>query len=108
MSLGGFKRPFAAGGLAEWRHPFGPHGRETPEQILDPKRSEIAANGWTLWPFQYRRPELLEVSLLPALRQDGNVVQPRFACRVQRRTFFARSSLRGAGVNGAVVGQCSC
>jgi hypothetical protein len=40
-------------------HPFGPHGRESPEQIIDRKRREIAANGWTFWSFQYRRPEVL-------------------------------------------------
>jgi hypothetical protein len=40
--------------LAFW-HPFGPHGRETPKQIIERKRSEIAANGWTLWSFQHRR-----------------------------------------------------
>jgi hypothetical protein len=43
-----------------WWHPFGPHGRETPEQIIERKRQEIAANGWTLWSFQYRRPRELE------------------------------------------------
>jgi hypothetical protein len=42
------------------RHPFGPHGRETVEQIIQRKRREIDANGWTLWSFQYRRPEVLE------------------------------------------------
>ena len=41
-------------------HPFGPHGRETAEQIIERKRQEIDANGWTLWSFQYRRPEVLE------------------------------------------------
>jgi hypothetical protein len=41
-------------------HPFGPHGRETTEQILERKRQEIQANGWTLWSFQYRRPEVLD------------------------------------------------
>lgn len=41
-------------------HPFGPHGCETPDQIIDRKRGEIAANGWTLWSFQYRRPPVLE------------------------------------------------
>jgi hypothetical protein len=40
-------------------HPFGPHGRETPEQIIERKRVEITANGWTFWSFQYRRPEVL-------------------------------------------------
>jgi len=41
-------------------HRFGPHGRETPEQIIERKRKEIVANGWTLWSFQYRRPQVLE------------------------------------------------
>jgi hypothetical protein len=45
--------------IAIW-HPFGPHGRETVEQIIERKRREIKANGWTLWSFQYRRPEVLE------------------------------------------------
>ncbi len=40
-------------------HPFGPHGRETPEQIIQRKQGEIAINGWTLWSFQWRRPEVL-------------------------------------------------
>jgi hypothetical protein len=41
-------------------HPFGPHGLETPEQILERKQGEIRANGWTLWSFQYRTPSSLE------------------------------------------------
>src|SRR4051794_8585276 len=41
-------------------HPFGPHGRETRQQILDRKAREISANGWTLWSFRYRRPEVLK------------------------------------------------
>jgi hypothetical protein len=41
-------------------HPFGPHGRECPEHIIDRKRGEIAINGWTLWSFQYRRPDVLQ------------------------------------------------
>src|SRR3972149_697782 len=36
-------------------HPFGPHGRESLEGILERKRREIADNGWTLWSFQRRR-----------------------------------------------------
>src|SRR5208283_2876098 len=39
--------------LAFW-HPFGPHGRETPHEIIERKRTEIASNGWTLWFFQHR------------------------------------------------------
>ena len=35
-------------------HPFGRHGGESPEEILDRKGREIAANGWTLWSFQFR------------------------------------------------------
>jgi hypothetical protein len=41
-------------------HPFGPHGGETAEQIIDRKRKEIEVNGWTLWSFQYRRLEVLK------------------------------------------------
>ena len=40
-------------------HPFGPHGGETVEQILERKNREITANGWTLWSFQIKR--ILEV-----------------------------------------------
>jgi hypothetical protein len=39
--------------IAFW-HPFGPHGRETPKEIIQRKRAEIENNGWTLWSFQYR------------------------------------------------------
>jgi hypothetical protein len=49
----------AAFHLGVW-HPFGPHGRETPEQIIERKRREIDLNGWTLWSFQYRRLEVLQ------------------------------------------------
>jgi len=35
-------------------HPFGPHGGETPEQILARKADEISKNGWTLWSFRSR------------------------------------------------------
>ncbi len=35
-------------------HPFGPHGGETPEEIIKRKRGEIGRNGWTLWSFQFR------------------------------------------------------
>ncbi|MHB8384283.1 MAG: hypothetical protein ACYDC3_18305 [Candidatus Binataceae bacterium] len=35
-------------------HPFGPHGQETPKEIVERNRAEIDANGWTLWSFQYR------------------------------------------------------
>jgi hypothetical protein len=40
--------------IAFW-HPFGPHGQETPKEIIRRKYAEIAANGWTLWSFQHRR-----------------------------------------------------
>jgi len=36
-------------------HPFGTHGGEGAEQILERKRREIAKNGWTLWSFQKRQ-----------------------------------------------------
>src|SRR5271169_1802413 len=39
--------------IAFW-HPFGPHGRETPQEIIARKRAEVEVNGWTLWSFQYR------------------------------------------------------
>jgi hypothetical protein len=39
--------------IAFW-HPFGPHGREMPDEIIARKRTEIEANGWTLWSFQHR------------------------------------------------------
>ncbi|MFA6405440.1 MAG: hypothetical protein WCW46_01675 [Candidatus Paceibacterota bacterium] len=35
-------------------HPFGPHGGETPEEIIKRKQNEIDKNGWTLWSFQSR------------------------------------------------------
>ncbi len=35
-------------------HPFGPHGRESVEEILERKSREIRENGWTLWSFQKR------------------------------------------------------
>lgn len=41
-------------------HPFGPHGRETVEQIIQRKRKEIEVNGWTLWSFQCRRSQVLD------------------------------------------------
>jgi hypothetical protein len=44
--------------LGFW-HPFGPHGEETPDDIINRKRSEIANNGWTLWSFQSRPYETL-------------------------------------------------
>ena len=39
--------------LGFW-HPFGPHGGETPQSIVARNCRQIAANGWTLWSFQYR------------------------------------------------------
>src|SRR5262245_29022138 len=47
--------------LGFW-HPFGSHGRESPEDIINRKRSETDKNGWTLWSFQYRRPEARAIS----------------------------------------------
>lgn len=35
-------------------HPFGPHGRETTQEILKRKQKEIDNSGWTLWSFQSR------------------------------------------------------
>jgi len=42
-------------------HPFGPHARERPEDIIVRKRAEIQRNCWTLWSFQYRRMQTLEM-----------------------------------------------
>lgn len=36
-------------------HPFGPHGRETPDEIIKRKQAEVLSNGWTLWSFQPRK-----------------------------------------------------
>lgn len=36
-------------------HPFGPHGGETPQEIVKRKNAEILSNGWTLWSFQNRQ-----------------------------------------------------
>lgn len=41
--------------IAFW-HPFGPHGRETTQDILKRKQKEIENNGWTLWSFPAPRP----------------------------------------------------
>ncbi len=46
--------PFPSFEIAFW-HPFGPHGREEPEDILERKQYEIERNGCTFWSFQYRR-----------------------------------------------------
>ena len=40
--------------IAFW-HPFGPHGEEEPDDIIQRKKEEIELNGWTLWSFQHRR-----------------------------------------------------
>jgi hypothetical protein len=45
--------------LSFW-HPFGRHGRECPKDIIHRKRGETERNGWTLWSFQYRRPQTLD------------------------------------------------
>jgi len=56
--------------LSFW-HPFGPHAQESMEEIIERKRAEILANGWTLWSFTHRpmladwRRELLSAT------QDG-------------------------------------
>src|SRR5205809_481944 len=41
-------------------HPFGPHGRETTQEILNRKRKESDNNGWTLWSFQRRTQATLD------------------------------------------------
>lgn len=40
--------------IAFW-HPFGPHGEEEPDDIIQRKKEEIELNDWTLWSFQNRR-----------------------------------------------------
>jgi hypothetical protein len=46
---------YASFDIAFW-HPFGPHGRESQNEIIERKRAEIVANdGWTLWSFQHRK-----------------------------------------------------
>jgi hypothetical protein len=40
-------------------HPFGSHGGETRDQILERKASEANENGWTLWSFQHRTEEMI-------------------------------------------------
>lgn len=44
-------------------HTFGPHGGEAPDEILNRKEKEVSAHGWTLWSFQQRRSETLEMWL---------------------------------------------
>lgn len=55
--------------IAFW-HPFGPHGKETPDDIIERKRREIKANGWTLWSFQYRQ-------MLDAWHRELSSTRPR-------------------------------
>jgi hypothetical protein len=45
--------------LSDWedfkmgfRHPFGPHAKEVPDDILLRKKGEVERNGWTLWSFR--------------------------------------------------------
>lgn len=59
--------------LAFW-HPFGPHGRESTAEIIARKRAEIAANGWTLWSFQYRTSRTFEAWL----RELGDPPAPTY------------------------------
>ena len=43
-------------------HCFGVHAGESPDDILERKRREIAANGgWTLWSFNGKRPQTVEL-----------------------------------------------
>ncbi|HVT15275.1 MAG TPA: hypothetical protein VHQ90_03705 [Thermoanaerobaculia bacterium] len=51
----------AAGFAVGIWHPFGPHGGESVEDIIKRKSREIEVNGWTLWSFQHRRSETLEL-----------------------------------------------
>lgn len=45
--------------LAFW-HPFGPHGGQSPEKIIESKLESIKKNKWTLWSFQHRTREYME------------------------------------------------
>jgi hypothetical protein len=58
--------------LAFW-HPFGAHGKESPQKIIERKREEIAKNGWTFWSFQKRKDETFarwREELQPTNRRD--------------------------------------
>jgi hypothetical protein len=52
-------------------HPFGQHGGEKPEHILERKKEEIKANGWTLWSFQWRRQAYLDAWCKQLARADA-------------------------------------
>ena len=60
--------------LGFW-HPFGPHSRETAEDIIHRKRRETERNGWTLWSFKYRTRETLDewYRALSSAKQRGPV-----------------------------------
>jgi hypothetical protein len=62
----------------EWEygfwHPFGPHSKEAPADIIDLKRRETEDNGWTLWSFQYRTPETLAAWCRQLSRARGPVL----------------------------------
>src|SRR5690349_13755751 len=69
--------------IAFW-HPFGVHGKESAEDILQRKRKEIEENnGWTLWSFQKRKTLeawLKEINSVRNGSQDGtNTTRPVFA-----------------------------
>lgn len=72
---------FAAFGIGFW-HPFGPHGQESPEQIIERKREEITVNTWTLWSFQYRR-------------REGKRVRTQFGKICSRATPFVLNQKNG-------------
>jgi len=42
-------------------HCFGIHAGEKPDEIIDRKRREIDATGWTLWSFSGKRPQTVEL-----------------------------------------------
>lgn len=42
-------------------HCFGVHAGESPDDIINRKRREIEANGWTLWSFNGKRPQTVEL-----------------------------------------------
>lgn len=41
-----------------FRHPFGVHAKELPQDILSRKKGEVERNGWTLWSFRAKNFEI--------------------------------------------------
>ncbi len=55
-------------------HPFGPHAGESPEEIIERKKYEIKATGWTLWSFQFRHTLDLWYAEIKKINPDHVVV----------------------------------